>query len=234
MTPWFKPWSPSPLLLKESYFICSLYINKCMLVRTWCLNRTQTGYFIFKTLSHDSIWTSWIKSSILCTIYVTFIIIPAFHLCQDLLVGQCPIKFSNQKHAEFLIYSIHLDSYSISTSDSLYLTHVYQAKGKSYIYMHMIVFVCVIQRETIWRKVSVQINSQISVWNIVCCSQKYLNQYLGLIVKFTSYGPVCTEIRVLMISTFTKAMSFFQLLMDYRLFISTKALWCWVIHMNEQ
>jgi len=72
---------------------------------------TETKLIILKTLSQDSIWTSWIQSSILYTIYVTFITIPAAHLRQDLLVGQCPIKFSNKKHAEFIIYSIHLQPY---------------------------------------------------------------------------------------------------------------------------
>ena len=121
-----------------------------MLVRTLCLNRNQTGYIIRKSLSQDSIWTSWIQSSILHTIYVTFITIPGAHLCQDLLVSQCPIKFSNQKHAEFLIYSIHLQSYSISTSDSLFLTHVYQVKEDQiymYIYACECFCVCVIQRD---------------------------------------------------------------------------------------
>jgi len=117
-----------------------------MLVRTLCLNRNQTGYIIRKSLSKDWIWTSWIQSSILHTIYVTFITIPGAHLRQDLLGGQCPIKLSNQKHAEFLIYSTHLQSYSISTFDSLYLTHVYQMKEVQiymYIYAFECLFVCV-------------------------------------------------------------------------------------------
>jgi hypothetical protein len=130
-------------LLRKLYFIFNLYAIKCMLVRKLCLNRTRTGYIICKSLFLDSIWSRWIQSSILYTIYLTFIIIPAAHLRQDLLVGQCPIKFSNQKHASFLIYSIHLHSYSILTSDSLYLTQVKEDQ----IYMYVCIRVFVILHE---------------------------------------------------------------------------------------
>jgi hypothetical protein len=121
-----------------------------MLVRTLCLNRNQTGYIIRKSLSQDSVWTSWIQSSILHTIYVTFITIPGAHLRQDLLGGQCPIKFSNQKHAEFLIYSTHLQSYSVSTSDTFYLTHLYQVKeDQKYIYTYAYECLCVCVWDTV-------------------------------------------------------------------------------------
>jgi hypothetical protein len=133
-------------LLRNPYFIFSLCAIKCMLIRKLFLNRTRTGYIICKSLSLDSIWSSWNQSSILYTIYVAIIIIPAANLCQDLLVGQCTIKFSNQKYAEFLIYSIHLHSYSVLTSDSLYLTH---GKRGSNMYVCVHTGVCV--SDTAWQ-----------------------------------------------------------------------------------